>query len=335
MNKPDQTDRDEQDIARLLRAAGPRQELPAQLKAQWEDKFRAELQPTLDRRRQSRSRMLMSMCAGLAVVAVATWFALPKPGPAQPEIRITHASGAYQLQHDAGDSNSNLREGQQLAPGSTITTGGDGFVAVDFNGYDLRLNHNSSVTLESLRIRALAGSLYVSNEQAATSVKQLLIDTPHGSIRDIGTQFTVTLHPGETITTVRRGAVLIDTDGAQLQATALPNSAAQVSVNDRRQMREARVPGNGRHWNWIYQGTQPFELEGKSAYEFLQWSVAESGLQLQFASTGAEIHASTTLLHGDFGELNPQQAVSPVLATTDLEAKRVGNKLVVSLKINR
>jgi|GEM_PF-3406351 len=68
MDTLEQQDRDEQDIARLLRAVGPRRELPQALRPQWETTFRAELQRVLERRKRLRNTVLIGSCASVAEV---------------------------------------------------------------------------------------------------------------------------------------------------------------------------------------------------------------------------------------------------------------------------
>ena len=97
------------------------------------------------------------------------------------------------------------------------------------------------------------------------------------------------------------------------------NSARRVSVNREFELSSSAV--GGQQWPWIYQLATDFRLEGSTSYDFLQWSVAESGLRLVFASDSAEIYARTTILHGNISSLDPETAVAPVLATTHLRAQ--------------
>jgi hypothetical protein len=56
-------------------------------------------------------------------------------------------------------------------------------------------------------------------------------------------------------------------------------------------------------------------------------------LRLEFTSPAAEIHARGTLLHGDINGLDPERAVQPVLAGTDLVATvKAGSTLHVALR---
>jgi ferric-dicitrate binding protein FerR (iron transport regulator) len=339
MTKPDPSTAEDDDIARLLRAAGPREQLPADMKQRWEQQFRAELAPVLAPRRQDRRRFVMGLCASLAVVAAAISYTL-LPGPrTEVLIRVSHASGD-QLLRLPGRSPQQLRAGEQLQADSVINTGADGQVALVYGGYDLRLNHDTRLMLKNDRIVLETGELYASDYSGNQAPKQrdyeLRVDTPLGSIRDIGTQFTVAVFPDRTVTTVRRGAVLINTDDTEVRAEPQSGAASRLTIDRQHQVHTEAAEPSGNEWRWIYSSASRFELEGRTAYEFLQWSVGESGLQLEFAGEGAEIHARTVLLHGNIDALDPEQAVAPVLASTDLVATRIGvNTLVISLNPER
>ena len=329
MDKQSGQDREEQDIGRLLRAAGPRQELPDDLRQQWEQAFRRELAPALARRGQVRRRAVLGLCASVLVAGVALLFTVNQPATPQISIRVSHVSGDHRL-HGAGAGS--LQAGQLLPPGSRVSTGDNGRVALSYQGYDLRLNGATAVTLGAKGIELKAGEIYASDDQRSNPAQGLLIATPHGTVRDIGTQFMVTLQPDQTITTVRKGTVLVDPGNGDVRVEASGGAAMQVRIGTGQQVHRQQVAPSGDDWRWIYQGGPGFELEGSSAHEFLQWSVAESGLRLEFATQAAEIYARTTLLHGDLGDLDPEQAVDPVLATTDLRAElAAGNTLRISL----
>ena len=159
-----------------------------------------------------------------------------------------------------------------------------------------------------------------------TGVQRPVRDQP---VSDIGTQFTVTLVGEQVMSTVRKGSIVVNTEAAEHIAEAGDNPH-RVTVNQRRELSSSDVSAGP--WSWIYQLTPEFELEGGSTYDFLRWSVAESGRRLEFATDAAEIYARTTTLHGRLASLDPEQAVAPVLATTHLRAEiRDVNTLRVTL----
>lgn len=322
MEHTDQTSAADEDIARLLRAAGPRERLPADMRQRWDRHFRAELAPVTRRRAGHRRQVILGLCAALLVAAgTLLTYRLPPATPAV-DIRVSHSSGATRGLLPGG-SETTLRAGQRLTSGSMVSTGDDGHLALTYGSHELRLNRRTRLRFADGRIALEAGEIYASDREAQGPRHPLRIATRHGTVRDVGTQFTVAVFPDQTVTTVRRGAVLIDTGRGELRAEAGPDGASRLTIDRDRQVHSESVAPGGSEWRWIYRAGAGFELDGRTAYEFLAWSVGESGLRLEFASPGAEIYARTTRLHGDISTLDPEQAVAPVLASTDLVAEPV------------
>jgi ferric-dicitrate binding protein FerR (iron transport regulator) len=333
MDRQDPANPGDDDIARLLRAAGPREQLPADMQQRWEQQFRAELKPVLEGRGRSRRNWIMGLCAGLAAVAGAITL-LQGPSPAVgPQVLVSLSHGQSQLLvPDAAARD--VVVGQQLEIGSTVNTGADAMVALKYGQYDLRINRDTRLLIDEEQLVLERGEVYASDYGFAGTDRQLSIRTAHGTIRDIGTQFTVIASTDSTVTTVRRGAVIIDTGRQELRAEPERGFARRLIIDGKLNVTQEQVAAGGADWDWIYLGGTDFTLEGSSAYDFLQWSVGESGQQLEFASPGAETLARSTRLHGDISGLNPEQAVQPVLASTDLTAEHLADN-TLRISINR
>jgi hypothetical protein len=205
-------------------------------------------------------------------------------------------------------------------------------VGLNYGGYTLRLDVDSHLVLHSTEIQLAAGRLYAGDSAQRIGQTQLTIITPHGAVRDIGTQFTVQVGDDSTIATVRQGVIQVAVGTSEFQLEATPVSAARLRVNSSGETLALDVPATGDDWRWIYTVRPPFELEGKSILEFLQWSANESGRKLAFASAAAELYARRVLLHGSATGLDPEQAIAPVLEATDLTARQRGDTLLLSLR---
>ena len=333
MSEQDPARTDDDDVARLLRAAGPREQLPDTMKQRWEEQFRRELQPVLKRRDRGRRRWVMGLCASLALLVGTFVLIRTPPGDVAPAIRVSQALGGSRIiAPDMGELA--LLAGQRVPPGSIINTGENGLVAISYGAHELRLNRHTRLLVYADRLELEAGELYASDHGSTAAGAPLVITTAHGSIRDIGTQFTVTAYPDRTVATVRRGIVLVNTGREELRAEARPGSASRLIIDRDMNARREQVAPTGTDWNWIYQSGTNFTVEGKTAHDFLQWSVGESGLTLVFASKGAEALARTTRLHGDIGGLDPERAVDAVLASTDLVAERSADN-TLRISVNR
>lgn len=317
---------EDEDLARLLRAAGRREPMPETLKQDWEAAFRRELAARRSERRAGR-RWLLGATAAAAVVAgllvLRPWYT--SGDSAGPAVHVVALAGSSKL--DARE----LRQGEQLLPGSVIQTGTDGRVAIAWGAYDLRLDADSVLALSGDRVDLRRGRLYASDDPEAVKRVSLAVTTPHGSVRDLGTQFIVVVSPERSETIVRRGAVLVDSGGEALQARGGDGSASRV-VFDERQRYTAAAGARGPAWDWIHAVTPEFVLEGKTAHQFLLWSTGETGLSIEYGSPDAEYYARATTLHGTIPALDPERAVAVVLQTTDLRAEQRGHLLHLSLR---
>ena len=85
-------------------------------------------------------------------------------------------------------------------------------------------------------------------------------------------------------------------------------------------------------WTWIHSAARGFDLEGRTVLEFLQWAAGESGRELRFVDSAAELSAGFTRFSGtlELEGLNPEQAIAMVLSTTRFEARSEDGVLVVS-----
>jgi hypothetical protein len=140
------------------------------------------------------------------------------------------------------------------------------------------------------------------------------------------------VRPDSTVTTVRRGIVELNTDSTEHRAEAQAGLASRVTVDNERQVHTEQVAPSGDEWEWIYRAAPAYTLDGESAWDFLQWSTGQSGQTLKFATAAAEVYARTTTLHGSIEKMDPESAIGPVLATTDLTAVVENGKLLVSLR---
>lgn len=316
------TDREEHDIARLLRAAGRREELPQALKQRWEEKFREELKPRQKRRHHLRY-FAAGIAAGIVALGMATILSLPNTHVSPGTISIASISGgAHLLNSDSGEKA--LSVGQQLNTGAKLRTGPSGFVAVRQGGYDIRIHSSSAISLHYNSITVDAGEIYISNEDRGDAQGRIKVLTRYGEIEDIGTQFTVRVDHDRVVSTVRRGAVLVTTPSEEYRAEADPETARQITFDDRHLLEISDRSPSGPAWEWIYQSSLDYELEGQSVFDFLQWSSGETGAKIRYATQSAEIYARVTLLHGDLNDLNPDEAIEPVLESTHLRVERRG-----------
>lgn len=316
-------DHDDDDLRQLLTAAGAREPLPAEMKARWEAHVRAELNAV---RNQRMRRRTLALCAGIAVITVALLLSWQTP--------VERPTADYRLVHLSGDvrtqQNVRLVPGMALPPGTELSTGNAAFVTLSYQGHELRLRESSRLLLAADHLYLHLGMLYAADTpETLPGATALLIRTDHGSVRDIGTQFTVAIVADSTQATVREGSIQVSAEGSEQLLVSRSGQAQRSVLRSGAPIEVAAAASRGDAWDWIYRAGAPYELDGKSALDFLQWAARESGRELRFQTPDARRRAEQTVLRGNPLTVDPDTVVEPILATTDLRADIRDHELMV------
>ncbi len=314
----------------LLRLAGPRAPVPddrmQRLKAGAHTEWRRQV--TTRRRRHVMRWSLGGLAAAAALVlALRATTGLGPMAPAAVEFAVVESLGSNARLASDADS----RRGAFLKVGDRVPVGpsrlslaggtaalrlpGGAAVWVD-RGSALRVTADDVVELDG-------GAVYID----AGGTTSLEIRTALGVVRDVGTKFEVRLTPVALRVRVRDGAVQVRRD--QQQHDARPGDELLLDASGA--VARRTIPVDGPDWAWTRGAPTPFELEGRSLREFLQWVASENGWQLQFADSAVEDKARTTTLHGSIRGLTPEQALAAVLPTSGVEHQLDGGVLSIRL----
>ncbi|HET9767996.1 MAG TPA: FecR domain-containing protein [Thermoanaerobaculia bacterium] len=329
---------DEAVVGRLITEAGKRPDLPAEelawarqaVRAAWDAR---PASPSVTVPAPSRRGALAAaLAAGVAaVIGLAWWLATDHPHPGVMLASVIAIKGDARTAGPEGDSRP-LAVGQSLSGGVELRTapargGRPGFVAVRLaSGGTLRLDAGSRVRLLGPQdVGLVEGALYVDSgvdERAAPVV----VRTPLGDVRELGTQFTVRLAPGarELRVRVREGVVATTAGGERRTARA-----GQELVVDQRGRTALRQAGaSGPDWAWVIESAPRFSGEGHTVRELLTWVSRETGWRLRFEAE-AEREAAAAVLHGAAAALPPDRAAFALLPGAGLEAELRDGTLVV------
>jgi ferric-dicitrate binding protein FerR (iron transport regulator) len=304
-------------VAQLISNAGRRMEPPlvayeralAAATVTWQAKVR----------RRSRQRW---MSAAAACVAMVTFAALwvrnadDKPAPTPAVVARTDRIVGTLEALDSDDRWTSVQALTDLhAPVQLRTPPGSLAGLLLLDGASLRVGDGTSIVLESgARIRLLSGRIYL-DSGAAHSAPQYEVVTAAGRAVDIGTQFEVQYRDHSYRLRVREGRVRLNGGAGSIES----RSGEQVSIDARGIMERTALPKGDDDWQWIQTLAPTPDIDGQPLSALLAWVARETGRTIRFEDPGLERKAQTTILHGNIRLLTPLDALSVMLATTDLE----------------
>jgi ferric-dicitrate binding protein FerR (iron transport regulator) len=315
---PHNTASDEQGdaVAQLIRAAGRRAEPPAQAYEQTLAAAMASWDQVQSRRRR---RVLATVAASIALaVGVAFLLLTQLPRQAPPIAgRTDRIVGTVEVRRDAQSAWSTLRDDLLSLPlGAQIRTRAGSRAGILLSsGVSLRLAEATEVALETdARLRVIAGKVYI-DSGAMRPNSGIEVVTEAGTAVDVGTQFEVLYRDGEYRLRVREGRVLLRHDAGEFDGHA----GEQLKILPGGELERTRIEHNDRGWDWVESLAPAPEIDRQPVTVLLTWVARETGRTVRFASPDLERKAGTTILHGSIRHLAPLEALSVMLATTDLE----------------
>ena len=303
------------DLAPLLRLAGPREPVPADRLRRMEGAVRAEWRQQV--RARARRRTMVWTCGAVAAVLALVAVRVGVPGGvATPDVprelatieRLLGAVRPIARTSASGPALSRIGDRVRAGDGVDTTSGGQATlrlargasVRID-RGSRLRLLTDSSLMLDR-------GAIYIESASGAAG-GPLEVQTAIGSVSDIGTRFEVRLVGEALRVRVRDGRVRL----VQSRESHEAGAGDELTLEGSGRVARRRLPTFGPEWAWITALPEPFALEGRSLFDFLDWIAAGNGWHLRFADAGAEQKARTTTLHGSIEGLTPEEALDAVL----------------------
>ncbi len=337
-NKPDRGD-DEQSLGNLLRLAGERPEIPLSIESRVYHRVQREWQVSTKepngesvyaevhkswKRGTGRGRFLRWLAPiGVAASAILALVLLSQPEQAlAPSVVATVASIVAPTPTTVG-----FEEGAPVYSGDVIETGpGGGLSLLLARNATLRIDENTRVRIdESDRIALLSGQIYADTGEYIYRDDGLVIDTPLGVVRDIGTQFAILANPGSLDVSVREGRVEVDHESVAHTA----RMGERLTLGTGRSASVSELDTHDEYWGWIVDLTPAYDTTNKSLLDFLKWASRETGRELRFESDESRMLAMRTDVHGSVTGLTPDEALEAILSTTLLEYRIELDKVVV------
>ncbi len=298
------------EIAEILREAGPRPPLPsldqppldpeslgAPALAVWQ-------RQTALRRARRRRYLAAAASVVLALAALLLW-RLWAGAPIG--MVIAHSGAAGTLEAEA------LTVGATFGSGEVLSTSSAEWLTVELtNGHRLRLDAGTELTLMSAKlVRLVHGGVYV---EATTA--PLLVQAGDTLSEHLGTRYSVRHDPPAQVSVrVRHGRVRVrrGDESVQLgraQAVTIGPSGLEVESS----------PVHGPTWDWTRHAAPPFQSDGALLTDFLQWIEAESGWRVEAdPSLLLDPVGDPVQVHGIVEDLPLEQALSVMLESSGLQ----------------
>jgi len=301
-------------IARVLQNAGRRDRPSHDQLQRWRVHLVTELTKARRRRRGIRGLALIGAGAA-AVLAVFLLRPVAGPAPAAPVAEVVTVFGGVIVREE--DSVDALVGGDTVRVGDRVEVGRRSGAGLVLGDVDLRLDSDSVAVVREAGIDLRRGRLYVDAGRAGA--QSLRVRTPLGEFEHVGTQYQVSVRPGEVIGAVREGRIVLHRGGAddmQLRAGA---DSARLVVLTSEGVSARSAAAAGELWDWVEPLSAGLSLPGLSADEVLRWVARERGLRLIYATPRVRDAAQAAVLGGSAARpVYPEHALTSVEATTRL-----------------
>jgi ferric-dicitrate binding protein FerR (iron transport regulator) len=320
-------------VGRLLRTAGPRPtaspEALAAARHVAHAAWRQKVTSHAEAQRRRWNRFAYAAAAVLVLgVGVATFLRLGSlpgtPAAAATVAEVEALFGAVELTGEVtGEVTGGTApaSGAELAAGTELTTGDRSRAALRLaGGQTVRVDAGTEIRLAAAdRLELRRGAVYLDSAGAPAGAS-VAVETRYGVARDVGTRFEVRVVDDAVRVLVREGEVAVRPSATRTDAdvqTADAGTALTVHADGTVEARPVNAWGDP--WRWLLDAAPPFELEGKTLAEFLDWVTRETGWHLRYADPDLEREAATIVVHGSIEGLRPDQTPTVVLPSSGLE----------------
>lgn len=307
-------------IARLMRLAGPRPDIPANVRDRVHDTVRKEWQSHVARRRTLRWGIPTALAATI-VLAVA--LNTRDPG-------VTLAPIATIVLVDGNGATTGVRwsPGDKVYPGDSIESGHHGVALAVNNGLSLRLAAGTTATFDDIdELTVASGSIYADSGTSINYERSITVHTNAGSATDTGTQFAVTYLDGKMSVAVREGSV----DVSDYRGSYTAEAGDRLTLDPDEEVVFERVPVSDSSWDWAVDLAPPFDIDDRPLLDFLKWAARETGKELVFANDEVRLAVGVTRLHGSVTGFTPSEAIASVQRTTQFQFRMNERQINISI----
>ena len=320
---------EDSDIERLLQVTGARPQPPAALAQRARARLHDEWLTIVAARRMRRRRITgIALAASILLAAVGAWLIAPQVQ--QPDVMVASvvlARGDLRVADGWAGRWRPVADGENLHAGQQLMTGPEGRGALLLpGGLSLRLDHGTRLALRgAVRFDLERGSVYLDTGAAGSASGPFVVGTPIGEVQHLGTQYEVRLNESAVSIRIREGRVGLLRQGAPVTEG---RAGERLQIESSGRVTRGETDTYGASWSWVTATAPGFDLDGRTLAEFLGWVARELGQPVAYDSPAVAEEARAVVLSGSVTGLTPDQALTAVMATTQLRAT-VGNGQIV------
>lgn len=317
-------------VEALLEKAVPRPSPPSKDGQAVHEAVMAEWRVITGKARK-RQRMTYFAIAASLVLGVAVAFNLLRvmDTPALQVATIGNSHGSIYLLGEQSELRA-MTDLTAVFAGQIIQTGDAAGIGLEWgDGGSLRIDENTRIEFTSPEsIYLKSGQIYFDSQSdsvAAITGSGFEIETDHGQVKHLGTQYMTAVDSNDLSVSVREGKVQVDgryVDTAEAvagQRITISGGAAPVVLN---------FDAYGPAWAWAEEMAPPTQLDGNSIDDFLVWVARETGLALSYEEGAEQLAGSGKFI----GEVNasPREELRLRMLTANLIYRIDGGTIYVS-----
>ncbi len=320
---------DMDDIGRLIHYAGARETVPPERFDKARDRVGRHWEKVVAEQQHVRAwdplRYIAVAASVLAAAGVA--FLLWREADVPPTIVSASVDRVF---GEVLIADQVARQGDVVEADTLIETGPDSRIALRMaGGQSLRIDTSSRLLVHSSNHVSLrAGGTYIDTDTASNSLP-IMVSTPFGVARDVGTQFQVRLATSVMMVGVRDGLVEVAQTGRQ-----------SISVNKDRFMEldiygkksERILSADDPSWGWIETVAPEFDIQGASLQQYLMWYAREKGVRLMWVDDESESNAEGVELSGSIAGMTLDESLQIVRQIAIFEYRVDGDTIWIKVE---
>jgi len=320
-------------VEALLEKAVPRPSPPGNDEAAVRNAVHAEWQVVTRRVRTRRYIKHFAVAATVLLGIAVSFYALQvTSAPGVQVATISNSFGSIYLLGEQSEQHE-MADLATISAGQEILTGKDAGIGIEWgSGGSLRVDKNTRIEFTSPEAVFLhSGRIYFDSQSAdlaaAITGTGFVIETEHGSVKHLGTQYMTAVDTRDLTVSVREGRV--EVDGVYVrEAVAFAGQQLSISGGARPTIADFNVHGEA--WRWIEATSPVINADGRTVEEFLTAIGRETGLKVNYETPAAKEMAQKGVLKGNV-DMGPREELALRMSGEDLGYRIDGGAIYVSI----